>query len=252
MLFLRSLIYFLIMVSSAILFAPIALLTYPFPFATRYRIISQWARFNLWSLGLICKLYFEVEGRENITTDSAIIFCKHQSTWETFALQMIFPPQVWVLKRELLRVPFFGWGLAMLEPVAIDRASGRKALKQLTEQGIARLKHGRWVVIFPEGTRMPKGQRRRFGFGGGMLAQKSGYPVSPVAHNAGDFWPRRSFIKHPGTIRVAIGTAIESEGRKAGEINELAETWIAAKMAEFNGLPEAVVERQKRSSTSSS
>lgn len=226
MLFLRSLLFALGMGLSTLLFAPLAVLTFPFPFTVRYAFISRWARFNLWWLRLTCRLDYRVHGRENIPAGNAIVFCKHQSAWETLALQEIFPPQVWLLKRELLWVPFFGWGLAMLEPIAIDRGAGRKAVEQLVRQGGERLINGRWVVIFPEGTRVPPGQTGRYGIGGAVLAAKSGYPVVPVAHNAGEFWPRRGFIKRPGTITVVVGPVITSEGKTAEAIKEEAREWI--------------------------
>ncbi len=241
----RSAIFFVSMVVSAIIFAPLALLSFPFSFAARYRFISQWARFNIWWLKITCNLSYEVEGLENLPKDSAIVFAKHGSTWETFALQCILPPQTWVLKRELLRVPFFGWGLALLKPVAIDRASGRKALKQLLDQGKICLDEGRWLIVFPEGTRMEPGKMRRFGFGGAMLAEKSGHPVVPIAHNAGYYWPRHSILKKPGVINIKIGPPIESASLKASEINEQAERWIAAAMTEITGQPEEIVERKK-------
>ncbi len=226
MLFLRSLLFALGMWLSTLVFAPLAVLTFPFPFTVRYAFITRWARFNLWWLRLTCRLDYQVRGRENIPVGNAIVFCKHQSAWETLALQKIFPPQVWLLKRELLWVPFFGWGLAMLEPIAIDRRAGRKAVEQLVTQGGERLANGRWVVIFPEGTRVPPGQTGRYGIGGAVLAAKSGYPVVPVAHNAGEFWPRRGFIKRPGTITVVVGPAIESQGKTAEMIKEEAREWI--------------------------
>ncbi len=246
MLYLRSAIFFVIMASSAVLFAPLALLTFPFPFKTRYRFISQWARFNIACLRIVCNLRHEVEGLEHLPKETAIVFAKHQSAWETLALQTFLPPQTWVLKRELLWVPFFGWGLAMLEPVAIDRGSGRKALKQLVEQGIERLESGHWIIIFPEGTRMPMGKRRRFGFGAAKLAEKSGHVVVPIAHDAGRYWPRRGFLKYPGVIKVRIGPPIETRGRKAAEINEEAERWIADAMTEITGVVEEVVERERK------
>ena len=211
---------------STILFAPFCLLVFPLPFVLRYRFISQWARFNLWWLEKTCHLGCDIEGLENIPDRNGIVLCKHQSAWETLALQAVFRPQVWLLKRELLWIPFFGWGLAMLQPIAIDRASGRKALKQLREQGEQRLQAGSWVVIYPEGTRVAPGQHRKFAPGGAMLAAHSGYPVVPVAHNAGLYWPRRSFMKYPGRIRLVIGPAIDSRGRSAADINEQAEQWI--------------------------
>jgi 1-acyl-sn-glycerol-3-phosphate acyltransferase len=149
--------------------------------------------------------------------------------------QEIFPPQTWVLKRELMWIPFFGWALALLHPIAIDRGSGRKAIEQVVAQGRDRLRSGIWVVVFPEGTRVAPGTRRRHGIGGAVLAAETGYPVVPVAHNAGSFWPRRSFFKRPGTVRVVIGPVIEAQGKTAEEIRDLAEKWIENKMRELEG-----------------
>ena len=221
---------------SVLVFAPLSVMTFPFPFAIRYKFITQWARFNLWWLEKTCRLSYQVYGRENIPAGNAVILCKHQSAWETLALQRIFPPQIWLLKRELLWVPFFGWGLAMLEPIAIDRKAGKKAMRQLLEQGTERLHNGRWVVIFPEGTRTPPGKKGRYAPGGALLAENSGYPVVPVAHNAGKYWPGRGFIKRPGIIQMVIGPAIESKGKSAAEINTAAEAWIESKMREISDI----------------
>jgi 1-acyl-sn-glycerol-3-phosphate acyltransferase len=234
MIVLRSSLFLLGMGITILLFAPLSVLTFPFPFNTRYQFITQWARFNLWWLDKTCRLSYQVSGEENIPTTNAIILCKHQSAWETLALQRIFPPQIWLLKRELLWIPFFGWGLAMLEPIAIDRKSGKKAMRQLLEQGVARLQAGRWVVIFPEGTRIAPGKKGRYAPGGALLAESSGYPVVPVAHNAGEFWPRRGFLKQPGIIQVIIGPVIVSKGKSAAEINAAVETWIEEKMQEIS------------------
>lgn len=226
MLLVRSVVFALCQWLATLVFGPLSLLTFPFPYRFRYRFITQWTHFNLWCLKKICRLDYRVEGVGNIPRRNAIILCKHQSAWETLALQRIFPPQVWVLKRELLWIPLLGWGLAMLDPIAIDRKAGRRALQQIVEQGTQRLNTGRWVVIFPEGTRMAPGTKGRYAIGGALLAEKSGYPVVPVAHNAGEFWPRNSFIKYPGIIQVAIGPVIDGEGKNAAEINALAEEWI--------------------------
>lgn len=237
MLFVRSSLFALGYVVSILAFSPLSVMTFVLPFEQRYAFISQWSRFNLWWLKLTCNLRYVVEGQENIPKQNAIVLCKHQSAWETLALQHIFPPQVWILKRELLWIPFFGWGLAMLEPIAIERKNARKAIKQLLEQGAERLTKGRWVVVFPEGTRIPPGQRGQYHLGGARLAHKTAYPVVPVAHNAGEYWPRKSFIKHPGVIRLCIGPVIESKDRSANEINALAEQWIESKMREISGVP---------------
>jgi 1-acyl-sn-glycerol-3-phosphate acyltransferase len=230
MLLLRSLLFALGMWSALLVIAPLGLLTWPLPFAIRFKVISQWARFNVWWLEKTCGIHYQISGRENIPAGNGIVLCKHQSTWETLVLQQVFPAQVWLLKRELLWVPLFGWALALLEPIAIDRGAGRKALKQLIKQGKEKLAAGRWVIIYPEGTRTAPGQKGHYAPGGAMLAEQSGYPVVPIAHNAGEFWPRRGFIKRPGTIRLVIGPVIESSGRKAQAINTEVEGWIEETM----------------------
>ena len=235
MIVIRSVLFLVGQVTSTLVFAPLSLLTFALPYHMRYHFITQWSRFNLWWLKVTCGIHSTVSGREHIPKGNAIILCKHQSAWETLALTRIFPPQVWVIKRELLWIPFFGWGLAMLEPIAIDRKSGRKAVRQLVEQGRRRLDQGRWVVVFPEGTRVAPGQKKRYGIGGGVLAEQSGYPVVPVAHNAGEHWPRRGFLKYPGTIQVVIGPAIETRDRSPEQITAAAETWIEATVAGISG-----------------
>ena len=236
MIWLRSMIFTGFMIVSVPFYALVGALALPLPFPLRYGYFRRWARMMIWLLGVVCKLKFEVQGKENIPEGAAIIFSKHQSTWETFALQQIFPPQVWVVKRELFWVPFFGWALMALGSVGIDRKAGRKAIRQIVEQGTRRLQQGRWIVIFPEGTRMAPGARKRYGIGGAVLAENSGYPVVPVAHNAGEYWPRRGLLKKPGTIKVVIGEPIQTKGRSAEEINKLAEQWIEAKVEEISTL----------------
>jgi 1-acyl-sn-glycerol-3-phosphate acyltransferase len=163
--------------------------------------------------------------------------CKHQSSWETLALQALFPPQVWVLKRELLWIPFFGWGLASLNPIAIDRSAGRKALNQVVEQGRERLSSGAWVVIFPEGTRIPTGEIGKFGMGGAFLAVETGYPVVPVAHDAGKSWPKHGFIKYPGVIKLVIGDKIATDVKKikASTLNKSVFQWMEKEMTRLEG-----------------
>lgn len=230
-LILRSAVFSLVFVSSIPVFALLTLLCFPFPFRVRYAVATRWSRLNLWWLKRSCNLSYRVTGAEHIPRESSIIFCKHQSIWETLALQEIFPPQVWVIKRELLWLPFFGWGLAMLGSIAIDRKAGRKAIGQLITQGRERLNDGRWVVVFPEGTRVPPGKKGRYRIGGAVLAEQTGHPIVPVAHNAGEFWPRRGFIKRPGEIQVTIGPVITTQGRAAADILKDAETWIEGAMA---------------------
>ncbi|MGA8148117.1 MAG: lysophospholipid acyltransferase family protein [Gallionellaceae bacterium] len=234
MVYLRSLIFFLLQVVITPLYAVIAIFTFPLPPLARYRIISGWADIMLWLLRVLCGIRMKVRGTENIPKQPCIVLCKHQSAWETMALQQVFPPQVWVLKRELLWLPFFGWGLAMTSPIAINRSSGKEAIKQLLKQGKERLARGFCVVIFPEGTRIPYGQRGKYKIGGALLAASSGAPVVPVAHNAGKLWGRNSFIKRPGVITMSIGAAIFPNGLKAEEINRRAEEWIESEVARLN------------------
>ena len=229
----RSVIFFIFQVSTLCIFAPLVLLSFPFSYRLRYRIASSWAKLVIKGLKVICQLDFQVTGMENIK-GNGIIFCKHQSAWETFALQTIFPEQCWVLKRELLWIPLFGWALALTQPIAIDRSQKTKAFRQIVKQGIDRLKTGRWVVIFPEGTRTAPGEKRKYMIGGAMLAQKSGYPVIPVAHNAGEYWRKNAFIKRPGTIQVRIGEMIDSTEFSARELNQKTEQWIESQMDEIS------------------
>ena len=226
MVFLRSLIFLLLQILITPLFALIAILSFPFEPITRYRLISGWALIVLWLLRVLCGIRMEVRGAENIPQEPCVVLCKHQSAWETIALQKVFPPQVWVLKRELLWLPFFGWGLAMSSPIAIKRSNGKAAMKQLLRQGKERLAQGFCVVIFPEGTRIPYGRRGKYKIGGALLSAHCGVPVVPVAHNAGKFWGRNSFLKYPGVITMSIGQPIVPAGLKPEELNQRVETWI--------------------------
>ncbi|MBK9160935.1 MAG: 1-acyl-sn-glycerol-3-phosphate acyltransferase [Nitrosomonadales bacterium] len=226
MLAIRSFVFLLLQIVITPVFAMLALLLFPLPPLTRYRFISQWAKLMLPLLRLVCDIRHEVRGIENIPREPCIVLCKHQSAWETIALQEIFPPQVWVLKRELLWLPFFGWALALTSPIAINRSDGKGAMKQLLKQGKERLAQGFCVVIFPEGTRVPFGKRGKYKIGGALLAASSGAPVVPVAHNAGRLWGRNAFSKHPGLVTMSIGKPIATQGRKAEEINAEVEAWI--------------------------
>jgi 1-acyl-sn-glycerol-3-phosphate acyltransferase len=228
MILIRSSIYYLLLLISTILIATIAtLIAWALPNDKIYWIDHSWSRINLWGLAHICGLHYRLQGEENIPEGSCIIFAKHQSAWETLALISLIPgPKVWVLKRELLYVPFLGWAMRYFKPIAIDRKAGHKAADQIIEQGTQRLQDGKDVFIFPEGTRVAPGMRKRYGIGGAKLAEKSGYPVLPIAHNAGVFWRRRDIKKYPGTIDVRIGPLIETKGLRAAEINKAAENWI--------------------------
>lgn len=221
-------------VISIIVWAPIVLALFWLRPIPRYRVIRQWGRFTVWWLEVTCGLSYEVTGRNNIPKTPCVILSNHQSTWETLAYQWIFPPHVWVLKRELLWIPLLGWGMALSQPIAINRNKKRKAIDQVMESGRERLAGGRYVIIFPEGTRMRSGQPGRFKMGGARLAHTAGCAVLPVAHNAGRFWGRRSFLKEPGVVQVVIGPPIESKGVDPARLNALAENWIAQTVADID------------------
>lgn len=233
-LYIRSSIYWLGMVLSGGIIGFTTVFTWPLHVDKRFRYAQLFARFNLWLLKNVCRLHYEVEGLRDFPGEGAVVLCKHQSTWETLMLQIELPPMRWVLKRELLRIPFFGWGLAAMGPIAIDRSAGSKAVAQLVEQGRKLLDDKYWVVVFPEGTRAKPGSENRYKLGGSILAVESGHPVVPIAHNAGEFWPRHSFIKWPGCIKVCIGPVIETKGKTAAEVNAEAHDWIEGKMKEIS------------------
>jgi 1-acyl-sn-glycerol-3-phosphate acyltransferase len=223
---LRSALFALALVVVTPPYALIALATFPLPRLVRYRIISGWSRLVVRLARAICGIRWTVEGREHLPAKPSVILAKHQSAWETLAFQEIFPPQVLVLKKELLWIPFFGWGLALMSPIAIDRANGRAALRDIARRGRERLAQGFWVVIFPEGTRVRVGEKRAYQQGGAWLAAQCGVPVVPVAHNAGRLWPRNAFLKRPGNVTVRIGPPIPTAGRDAKQISADAEAWI--------------------------
>ncbi|MBV9192460.1 MAG: 1-acyl-sn-glycerol-3-phosphate acyltransferase [Betaproteobacteria bacterium] len=226
MMLLRSVLFAAALVLVTPPYALIALLTFPLPRWVRYRIISGWSMLVVWLARAILGIHWRIEGREHLPSRPAVILAKHQSAWETMAFQLFFPPQVHVLKRELLWIPFFGWGLALMSPIAIDRSRGVKALRAIARRGRERLEQGFWVVVFPEGTRVRPGERRPYQLGGAWLAAAAGAPVVPVAHNAGLVWPRNAFLKRSGTVIVRIGPVIDATGRDPKVLNDMAEAWI--------------------------
>jgi 1-acyl-sn-glycerol-3-phosphate acyltransferase len=230
MLWIRSLLFYLGVLVITPIFSILAILLFPLNNVTRSRIASGWAYCTIFWLKLTCNLGVSVKGLENIPQHPSIILSKHQSAWETIALQTIFPPQIWVMKRELLMIPFLGWAFMALAAIPIDRSSGREALKKLVAHGKDRLARGLWVVIFPEGTRTAPGQRAKYHIGGAWLASHTHSTVVPVAHNAGRYWRKNSFKKYPGTIQVVIGPPIETAGLKPDEVNQRVENWIEAEM----------------------
>ncbi|BAL23074.1 1-acyl-sn-glycerol-3-phosphate acyltransferase [Azoarcus sp. KH32C] len=230
MVLLRSLLFAIVLAIVTPPYAIFGWLAFPFPPRVRHRIITSWVPLVMWFVWHLLGIRFKVIGRENIPTVPSVILSKHQSAWETMALQVIFPPLCFVLKRELLRVPFFGWALAQIPGIAIDRAAGKNALSMVVKQGKARLSEGFWVVVFPEGTRTAPGTSRRYKPGGAVLARQARVPVVPVAHNAGEFWRRNAFLKYPGEITVSIGPVIDTTGLDAGTINSRASQWIEGEM----------------------
>jgi 1-acyl-sn-glycerol-3-phosphate acyltransferase len=228
---LRSTLYLLLQIIITPPYALVVFATYPLSPLNRYRVISGWSHIMLFLARFICGVRYCVLGTENIPKKPTIVLSKHQSAWETLAFQQIFPPQVWVLKKELLHIPFFGWGLAMTSPIAINRSRGKAALKQIIRQGRDRLQKGLWIIIFPEGTRIDPGKKGRYGIGGAWLATNTGVSVVPVAHNAGVLWGKNSFIKFPGTITVSIGEPIDPAGMDANELNNKVEEWIELEVA---------------------
>lgn len=198
------------------------------PFRGRFELARVWARVIMLVLRWTCRLDYRVEGRELLPHGNHIAYIKHSSSWETAAQALLLPPQVWVLKRELTWIPFVGWGIMLLRAIAVDRSSGSTAVRSVLEQGKKRLAEGEWVVIFPEGTRMPPGETRKYGVSGALLAAETGRLIVPIAHDAGYFWPRRGLMKKRGTIRVVIGPPIAAAGRNPREVNAEAQAWIEA------------------------
>ncbi len=218
---------------STAVFSVLVMVTRLFGYRAAFRVVVVWAKFVIWMGGLLCGLSYVSVGQENLPADSAVVLMKHSSAYETVVQILLFPTQVWVLKRELLLVPFFGWGLAASQPIAVNRKARRNAVNQVIRVGKKRLAEGRWVIIFPEGTRMPAGETRRYGVSGVLLAQAAGKLIVPVAHNAGDFWPRRGWLKRTGTVRFAIGPPVDPAGREPREVNDEVQAWIEAKVAEL-------------------
>lgn len=223
----RSLLFSIIMIVITVPYSFISLCAKPLPLKYRYGLIMCWTSMMVWFLKVICRVDYHIDGLENIPKDRvAVILSKHQSTWETFYLPTLFNQAAIILKKELLYVPFFGWGLGITDPIAINRKDPKSAMDQIIQQGKAYLDAGRFILVFPEGTRIPPGHVGKYRLGGARLATATGYPVIPVAHNAGKHWKKRGFYKIPGTIRVVIGPLIETTNRRPEEVLEEAKNWI--------------------------
>ena len=238
LLFIRSLLYYAGFYPVTMVFSTICLIIGPLlPFRARFKFLTLINYFYIAWLRICCGVKVRVTGRENLPTEgSYVVISNHQSEWETLYFQLLIRPQAVVLKQELLRIPLFGWALALLKPIALDRSKRRGALKQLLEQGKARLAEGIPLLIFPQGTRLPVGELGKLNKGGSMLAVSSEVPIVPVAHNAGLYWPGKSFIKYPGTVEVAVGPAIATKGRTVDEVHAESTSWLEAKMREQGSL----------------
>ncbi|MCC6610283.1 MAG: 1-acyl-sn-glycerol-3-phosphate acyltransferase [Burkholderiales bacterium] len=229
----RSALYLLILLAVVIPYSGLVLATAPLPRHARWQVIAGWPRFALWLAERLLRIRYEVRGREHIPAAPAVILSKHQSAWETIAYTSIFPPHVYVLKRELLWLPFLGWGLALMSPIAINRAHGKQAMRRMIEVGGERLRQGFSIMVYPEGTRTPVGRRGAYKLGGAVVAAQNGALAVPVAHNAGLLWPRNSFLKHPGTVTVVIGEPIVTTGLAPEEVMRRAEEWIESEVSKL-------------------
>ncbi|MEO0423764.1 MAG: lysophospholipid acyltransferase family protein [Pseudomonadota bacterium] len=231
----RSACFQLSLVVTVLLFAPPILIAPLIPMSSQarwkysYAIARAWTQTALFSLRWLCGIRHEVHGRAWLPSTPAVVMTKHQSAWETLAQLSILPPQCWVLKRELLAVPFFGWALRSLKPIPVARGkdgAGRSGLQGVIDNGTVRLREGLWVVVFPEGTRVTPGEPKRYRAGGAHLAVSAGVPVVPVAHNAGSHWMSGTVLKIPGTITMSIGPTIDPQGKTAAEVLDAARSWI--------------------------
>lgn len=232
---LRSTLYMAFLVVTVIPYALCCIFWAPLPLRWRYRLTLGWPRTALWGARWILGIRYRATGRAHLPDGPVIILSKHQSAWETLYFAATLPRHVvFVYKRELHHVPFFGWSLALLRMIPIDRSRARDALEQVVRIGSQRLREGRWPVLFPEGTRMPPGETGRYGVGGALLSCRSGVPVIPVAHNAGECWPRNAFIKQPGLVTVSFGPPISPQGHNPASLNAAARDWIEAEMRQLN------------------
>jgi 1-acyl-sn-glycerol-3-phosphate acyltransferase len=225
MLFLRSLLYFVGSIISVITITLCGLFFVFSPYSTRQKFLSQWAIFCIWWLKITLNITTRIIGQENVNKSPCVIISNHQSTWETLAFQTIFPAHTWVLKKELLWLPVFGWSLALLKPIIINRGDKLNAIKKVILQGSDRLNKGISVVVFPEGTRQPYNQLGDYQNGGAAIAKKTGYDIIPVYHNAGKIWPKGSFIKKSGVITIVIGETISSSTMTSSGITEEIRNW---------------------------
>ena len=232
---LRSLLFLAFGFTTVAFFSAFLLLVFWAPQSFLWKVTVTYAKLALWGGDVICGMKVVVEGQENLPDEPSVLMIKHTSTLETYGHVPMFPRTSWVLKREVTWMPIFGWVIGLLlQPIAIHRGARRTAVKQVISQGKERLRNGIWVTVFPEGTRLPPGETRRYGVSGAALAQAASAPIVPVAHNAGDVWPAGSFVMRPGTVRFVIGPPISAQGRAPRETNLVVQEWIEGKMREIS------------------
>jgi 1-acyl-sn-glycerol-3-phosphate acyltransferase len=235
LLYFRSLLFSIGYNLTSIVIGFISVIIWPImPYAWRWRIVTCWNRFVMFWLRVCCNIRYEIIGHKHADQFPCVVMAKHQSTWETMFLQFYFGPVSTILKKELFRIPFFGWALASLRPIAIDRSSPVQALKEIKRMGMKRLQQGNNLLIYPEGTRTPYGQVGNYARSGADIAITAGVPVIAVAHNGGKFWPHKQFIKYPGTIKVVISEPFNTEGRDRKELTEEIKNWIEGEIAKMN------------------
>lgn len=234
-LFIRSLIFFIYSIVTIVLYSFVCIAATPCTLRFRHTLIRNYMHLYFYVLKKVCRLEYRVEGMQHVPKNTnGIIMCKHSSTWETFFLPQYFHTPAALAKRELGWIPFFGWGLALSDPIFINRKDKKSAMQQIIEKGKKCLQQGRWIMIFPEGTRVPFGHAGHYKMGGARLAAATGYPILPIAHNAGWFWPKGAFIKKPGIITVVIGPLIESKDKQPEELLSLTKDWIETTMVRLS------------------
>jgi 1-acyl-sn-glycerol-3-phosphate acyltransferase len=230
-LFLRSLLFNLVVMVTTIIWAPMCLLSAPLSYPKRYWWTARWNLVVIWSARVICGIDWQIRGMENFPDAPAVVLSKHQSAWETIFYLLLMPrPLVYVFKKALTYIPFFGWGIALLRMIPIDRSKGKDAMKQVVAIGRQRLADGQWIMMFPEGTRAKVGSQEKYKVGGARLAVETQTLVVPVAMNSGEYWPKNSFLKRPGVITVSIGKPISPAGKSAQELLQEVEKWIESEM----------------------
>lgn len=227
----RAALFLLFQLITVVFFAFGCLLCAPLPRIWRYRFTMGWPRVTIWAAQHILGIRWRVQGSSELPDGPVILLSKHQSTWETLFYPSFFRRELcFVFKRELLFLPFFGWGIWLLDMIHINRARRGDAFELVVAQGARKLAEGRAIIMFPEGTRIPVGAKGRYRAGGSRLAVRTGARVVPIAVNSGEVWPRNAFLKTPGTVTVSIGPPIESAGKSADELGREVEEWIETEM----------------------